>query len=96
MFYNLIIYSIVSSNTKEDLILPTCAPTIITRSNSIATERAHSLESEKLDNLDHLKKPDNSIALSWTDVSGECSKPGCQGLLLIKLIGNLQLIISFI
>ncbi|KAI2809672.1 Inositol hexakisphosphate and diphosphoinositol-pentakisphosphate kinase 2 [Blomia tropicalis] len=68
----------ISSNTKEDLILPTCAPTIITRSNSIATERAHSLESEKLDNLDHLKKPDNSIALSWTDVSGECSKPGCQ------------------
>lgn len=67
---------LASNNTKEDLISP---PVTMTRSNSIATERAHSLESEKLDKLDHLKNPDSTITLSWNDVSGSCNKPGCQG-----------------
>lgn len=65
----------ISSNTKETLISPT---TSIVRSNSIATERAHSLESDKLEKLEHLKSPDNTITLSWNDVSGCCNKPGCQ------------------
>lgn len=51
----------------------------MTRSNSIATDRAHSLENEKMEKLERLKSPDNAITLSWNDVSGNCSKPGCQG-----------------
>lgn len=72
----LFLFPVVSSNTKETLISPT---TSIVRSNSIATERAHSLESDKLEKLEHLKSPDNTITLSWNDVSGCCNKPGCQG-----------------